>query len=93
MKPSVRSTSSASSRVVGIPSTDELPERAHRPGDRGGPVVVPDDHLRDQRVVVRRDLRPVLDVRVDPNARTERRAEARRRGPARARSPATGPRR
>ena len=35
-----------------------------------------DDHLRDQRVVVRRDLAPGLDRGVDPHARPERRPEA-----------------
>src|SRR6185295_3555943 len=56
---------------------DELVQRPHGAGERRGPVVVPDDHLRDQRVVERRDRRSVLDGRVDADARPERGPEAR----------------
>ena len=56
----------------------ELRERPVRPGERGGAILGPDDHLRDQRVVERRDPVALEDVRVDADARPERRAEARR---------------
>ena len=71
----------------------ELVERAHRTRDRGRAILRPDDELGDQRVVVGRDRRALLEMRVDPNAGPERRPEARDRARARARSRATDPRR
>ena len=54
-------------------------------------IAVLHDHLRDQRVVVRRDRRALLDERVDADAGAERRPEALdrpgRRGEVRERDP------
>ena len=72
-------------------SLDARAPRARAPCARSRPpVVVPDDHLRDHRVVVRRDLGSVVDRRVDADAGPERRPEARRRCPAPAAKPRDG---
>ena len=74
-----RRMSSASPRVVGTPSSSISVERPHAARDRGRAILGPDDELRDQRVVVGRDRRALLEVRVDPHAGPERRPEARDR--------------
>ena len=66
-------------RVVGTPSSSSSVSARSRPGERRRPILGPDDHLRDQRVVERRDPVALEDVRVDAHARAERRAEARDR--------------
>src|SRR5439155_5661242 len=54
----------------------ELAEDTAGAIDALGPGRIAHDHLRDQRVVVRRDDAAVLHERVDPHAGPERSAEA-----------------
>src|SRR4029434_8301265 len=54
----------------------ELLESAETASDGGGPVLVPHDQLRDERVVMRRDDGAVLDVRVEPDSGPERRTQS-----------------
>src|SRR5207302_5814902 len=55
----------------------ELAERPPRALDRKLAARVVDDHLRDERVVVGRDRRALLDEGVDADSRAERRPKAR----------------
>src|SRR5204862_279134 len=57
------------------PGHAELTERPQRPGDGGGPSLVPDDELAEQRVVEGRDGAAGFDERVEPDPRPERRTD------------------
>src|SRR5207245_5886357 len=62
----------------------ELTEGAEHPVDRLAAVAPPADELRDERVVVERDLVPRLQGAIDPYVRT--RGQAQRRHAARGRA-------